>query len=39
MDDGAVEGCIARQVKQWVFPKSDGRTVVQSYPFLFKGGV
>ena len=38
MDDGAVEGCIARQVKQWVFPKSDGRTVVQ-YPFLFKGGV
>ena len=39
MDDGAVEGCIARQVKQWTFPKSDGRTVVQSYPFLFKGGV
>ncbi len=39
MEDGAVEGCIARQVKQWVFPKSDGRTVVQSYPFLFKGGV
>jgi hypothetical protein len=38
MDDGAVEGCIARQVKQWIFPKSDGRTVVQSYPFLFKGG-
>jgi hypothetical protein len=38
MEDGAVEGCIARQVKQWVFPKSDGRTVVQSYPFLFKGG-
>ncbi len=39
MDDGAVEGCVARQVKQWMFPKSDGRTVVQSYPFLFKGGV
>ena len=39
MDDGAVEGCIVRQIKQWVFPKSDGRTVVQSYPFLFKGGV
>lgn len=39
MDDGAVEGCIARQIKQWTFPKSDGRTVVQSYPFLFKGGV
>lgn len=39
MEDAAVEGCVARQVKQWVFPKSDGRTVVQSYPFLFKGGV
>jgi len=39
MEDNAVEGCVARQVKQWVFPKSDGRTVVQSYPFLFKGGV
>jgi hypothetical protein len=39
MADGAVEGCVARQVKQWIFPKSDGRTVVQSYPFLFKGGV
>ena len=38
MEDGAVEGCIARQIKQWVFPRSDGRTVVQSYPFLFKGG-
>jgi hypothetical protein len=39
MDDGAVEGCMVRQIKQWIFPKSDGRTVVQSYPFLFKGGV
>ena len=39
MDDSAVEGCIVRQVKQWSFPKSDGRTVVQSYPFLFKGSV
>jgi outer membrane biosynthesis protein TonB len=39
MEDAAVEGCVARQVKQWAFPKSDGRTVVQSYPFLFKGGV
>ena len=39
VEDSAVEGCVARQVKQWVFPKSDGRTVVQSFPFLFKGGV
>lgn len=38
MGDGAVEGCVVRQVKQWTFPRSDGRTVVQSYPFLFKGG-
>ncbi|MES1171675.1 MAG: AgmX/PglI C-terminal domain-containing protein, partial [Bacteroidota bacterium] len=39
MDDGAVEGCIVRQVKQWAFPRSDGRTVVQSFPFVFRGGV
>ena len=39
VEDAAVEGCVVRQVKQWSFPKSDGRTVVQSYPFIFKGGV
>jgi hypothetical protein len=39
MEDTAVEGCIVRQVKQWTFPRSEGRTVVQSFPFLFKGGV
>lgn len=33
-----VEGCIERQVKNWQFPKSDAQTIVQSYPFLFKGG-
>ncbi len=33
-----VESCIERQVKQWQFPKSDAETIVQSYPFLFKGG-
>jgi hypothetical protein len=39
LDDVAVEGCIARQVKQWHFPKAPGQTVVAKYPFLFKGGV
>ena len=39
VEDSAVEGCVARQVKQWMFPKSDGQTIVQSFPFLFKGGV
>lgn len=34
--NAGVEGCIVRQVQNWVFPKSDGRTIVQSYPFLFK---
>ncbi len=38
MDNRAVEGCIERQVKNWQFPKSDADTIVQSYPFLFKGG-
>ena len=25
-------------VRQWQFPKSDADTIVQSFPFLFKGG-
>lgn len=33
-----VESCIERQIKNWQFPKSDAETIVQSYPFLFKGG-
>ena len=37
MSDDAVEGCAARQVKQWVFPKSSGRTIV-TFPFTFRGG-
>jgi hypothetical protein len=39
MQNAAVEGCIVRQVKQWQFPKSEGSTVVQLYPFIFKGGL
>jgi hypothetical protein len=38
MGNAAVEGCIERQVRQWQFPKSDADTIVQSFPFLFKGG-
>lgn len=34
----SVESCIERQIKNWQFPKSDAETIVQSYPFLFKGG-
>jgi hypothetical protein len=25
-------------VKSWQFPKADADTIVQSFPFLFKGG-
>jgi outer membrane biosynthesis protein TonB len=35
--DEAVEGCLQRQVKQWAFPRSDGKTEV-NFPFVFKGG-
>jgi outer membrane biosynthesis protein TonB len=38
MGSHAVEGCLERQVKNWQFPKSDADTIVQVYPFLFKGG-
>ncbi len=33
-----VEGCMERQVRNWHFPKSNAPTIVQSFPFLFKGG-
>jgi hypothetical protein len=36
MGDPAVEGCILRQVKQWVFPKAPGQTHV-NFPFIFRG--
>jgi hypothetical protein len=38
MNNAAVEGCIVRTVKSWQFPKADADTIVQSFPFLFKGG-
>jgi hypothetical protein len=33
-----VEGCIERQVRNWTFPRSNADTIVQSFPFFFKGG-
>jgi outer membrane biosynthesis protein TonB len=33
-----VEGCIERQVRNWSFPRSNADTIVQSFPFFFKGG-
>jgi hypothetical protein len=38
MGSRAVEGCMERQVKNWQFPRSETETIVQSYPFFFKGG-
>jgi outer membrane biosynthesis protein TonB len=38
MGNAAVEGCIVRTLKSWQFPKADADTIVQSFPFLFKGG-
>jgi hypothetical protein len=38
MGSRAVEGCMERQVRNWQFPRSDTETIVQSYPFFFKGG-
>lgn len=37
LENRAVEGCIERQIKNWQFPRSNAETIVQSYPFLFKG--
>jgi outer membrane biosynthesis protein TonB len=33
----AVEGCMERQVRNWQFPRSDSETIVQSFPFFFRG--
>lgn len=38
MGDAEVEACMQRQVKNWQFPKATAPTIVQRYPFLFKGG-
>jgi hypothetical protein len=38
LDNARVEGCMARQIKRWVFPKPDGGEVEVTYPFLLRGG-
>ena len=37
MGDAAVEGCILRQVKQWVFPKAPGRDPRRAIPSSSRG--
>ncbi len=37
MNNQAVEGCMARQVKAWQFPKPHGVVALVSFPFFFKG--
>ena len=36
LSNPAAEGCMSRQVKAWIFPKSTGPTTV-NFPFFFKG--
>lgn len=38
LGNARVEGCMARQIKRWVFPKPDGGVVDVTYPFLLRGG-
>jgi len=38
MGDKDVDSCMQRQVKAWVFPKASSPTLVQKFPFFFKGG-
>lgn len=38
LDNARVEGCMARQIKRWIFPKPDGGEVEVTYPFLLRGG-
>jgi hypothetical protein len=37
LGNARVEGCMARQIKRWVFPKPDGGEVEVTYPFLLRG--
>jgi hypothetical protein len=37
LDNTRVEGCMARQIKRWIFPKPDGGEVDVLYPFLLRG--
>ncbi|MEM6958153.1 MAG: AgmX/PglI C-terminal domain-containing protein, partial [Myxococcota bacterium] len=35
LNNARVEGCIARQVRNWRFPQPDGGEVSVEYPFIF----
>jgi hypothetical protein len=37
LSNARVEGCMARQIKRWIFPKPDGGEVDVTYPFLLRG--
>lgn len=37
LGNARVEGCMARQIKRWAFPKPDGGEVEVTYPFLLRG--
>ncbi len=37
LNNPRVEGCMARQIKRWSFPKPDGGEVEVTYPFLLRG--
>jgi len=37
LGNARVEGCMARQIKRWVFPHPDGGEVEVTYPFLLRG--
>jgi hypothetical protein len=37
LGNARVEGCMARQIKRWAFPRPDGGEVDVTYPFLLRG--
>jgi hypothetical protein len=37
LGNARVEGCMARQIKRWTFPRPDGGEVEVTYPFLLRG--
>jgi hypothetical protein len=37
LGNSRVEGCMARQIKRWQFPRPDGGEVEVTYPFLLRG--
>jgi hypothetical protein len=39
MNNAAVEGCITRSIRRWIFPKPQGGHCIVKWPFIFKGGL